>query len=389
MRVLVAPDKFKGAAGAAAVAAAIAEGLRAGDPTLDVDVRPIADGGDGTLDAALAAGFEARPVRARGPVGEVVDARFGVRARPDGRLTALIELAEICGAARLLPGELRPLDAHTAGVGDAIAAALAAGAHELIVAVGGSASTDAGLGALTALGARVLDAAGAPVPPGARRLGDVDRIDLAGLPAALRDGTVRVRVATDVDAPLLGPGGAVAVFGPQKGIDPALAPAVEAGMRTAAAAIARAAGVEVAEVADRPGGGAAGGISAAFAALLGATIVPGAQFVLDLLDLRAQIAGADLVVIGEGSLDGQTLGGKGPAAVAALAHAAGCRVAAVAGRVEADAAAALGADPVIALIDLAGGRPADSIRGTLDLARQAGRIIAERRRDASSLECQA
>lgn len=375
MRVLVAPDKFKGAASAAQVGAAIAAGLRDAAPALAVDVLPIADGGDGTLDAALAAGFTAHPVRARGPVGDPVDARLGLRIEADGRTAALVELAEVCGMARLPGGVLRPLDAHTAGLGDAIAAALDLGAADLILAVGGSASTDAGLGALTALGARVLDAGGRDVAPGAARLGQVASIDLAGLHPGLR--AARVQIATDVDTPLLGELGSVAMFGPQKGIDAGAAPRVEAGMRAVALAIERAGGVDVAAL---PGGGAAGGIAAAFAGLLGARIVPGARFVLDLLEVRAQMAGADLVITGEGSFDVQSLRGKGPGTLIDLARAEGIAVAVVAGRIEltADRIAELGTVSTTSLLGLAGGNLDVAIRDCLPLAHRAGRLIGER-----------
>jgi glycerate kinase len=370
MRVLVAPDKFKGAATAAQVGAAIAAGLRDGDPTLEVEVLPIADGGDGTVDAAIAAGFAAHGVRVRGPVGDPHDATIALQAR-----TAIVELANTCGVALLPHGVLRPLDANTGGLGDAIGAALDHGAHDLILAVGGSASTDAGLGALLALGARVLDGAGRDVPPGAGSLGDVSTIDLAGLRPDLR--TATIRIATDVDNPLLGPRGSVVVFGPQKGITADLAPRIEAGLRTVARIVADASGADIVDIAGRPGGGAAGGIAAVFAGLLGARIVPGAALVMDLLAVRERIAAADLVITGEGAFDDQTLHGKGPGAVLDAARSQAVPTAIIAGRIDVDPQqiAALGLTHALALTAFVGGDVEAAIRECLPLARLAGQMI--------------
>lgn len=372
MRVLVAPDKFRGAATAAQVGAAIAAGLRQSDLTLDVEVLPIADGGEGTLDAALAAGFIAHVVPARGPVGDRRDARIGLRVGGAGGITALVELAEICGMAHLPGGVLRPLEAHTGGLGDALRAALDLGADELILAVGGSASTDAGLGALIALGARVLDANGRDVPPGAGHLGDVRTIDLTALHPGLR--AARIQIATDVSTPLLGALGSVAMFGPQKGITDDLAPGIEAGMRAVACAVRRAEGLDTTAI---PGGGAAGGIAATFAGLLGAQIVPGATFVIDLLGARARMADADLVITGEGAFDEQTLHGKGPGAILELAREQGIATAVIAGRIDVDdrTLGALGVAHALALTSLTGGDVDAAIADCLGLAQRAGAVI--------------
>lgn len=369
MRVVVAPDKFRGSATAAQAARALAEGLRHSVPDVEVNVLPVADGGDGTIDAVLAAGFEPVAVQVRGPVGDPVAARLALR-RDEG--LALVELAGACGLALLPGGRLRPLESHTCGVGDAIAAALELGCRDVLLAVGGSASTDGGLGALTALGARLLDSHGAPVPPGAGGLGRIAHIDTSALDPRLAQ--TRIRVLTDVDNPLLGPAGCVAVFGPQKGLTAALAPDVEAGLRSVAALVEQLTGARIDEL---PGGGAAGGIAAVFAGLLGARIVPGAHHVLELLGLRDRLAGADTVVTGEGAVDVQTLHGKAPSAVLELARAARVPALLVAGRVELgdQQLRRLGVRRAISLVDLADGDADRAMRECLPLLRRAGAAL--------------
>ncbi|HEX9035258.1 MAG TPA: glycerate kinase, partial [Streptosporangiaceae bacterium] len=213
MRVLVAPDKFRGSATAAQVAAAIGSGLRRARPDLEVVELPVADGGDGTVAAALAAGFTAVPVTVDGPTGEPVGTLFALHAG-----TAVIELADATGLRRL-PSGLAPLTASTYGVGQVIRAALDHGATTIVLGLGGSSSTDGGAGMLQALGARLTDERGTDLPRGGAALAALARIDLAGLDGRLR--AVRFEVACDVDHPLLGPSGAAAVFGPQKGATPA------------------------------------------------------------------------------------------------------------------------------------------------------------------------
>lgn len=374
MRILVAPDKFKSAATAAAVGAAIADGLRANGRqhgiAIDVDVLPIADGGDGTVAAALAAGFDAVGVRVRGPVGNPVEAQIAVR-HAEGRSIALVELAATCGMALLPDGALRPLDAHTGGLGEAMRIALDQGADDLLIGVGGSASFDAGLGALVALGARILDAGGRPLEPGAASLGRIARIDLTGLHPRLA--SARIRIITDVDNPLLGPRGTVAVFGPQKGVTAEMAPQIEAGLARVAEVIAAQTGRSIAEL---PGGGASGGTAGALHGLLDAQMVPGAAFMLDLIGLRERLAGADLVVTGEGAFDAQTVHGKAPAAVLEAARDAGVPAVIIAGRIDMadDELAPLGVAQAIALVDLAADEAA-SMRDTLALLTRAGGLV--------------
>lgn len=324
-RVVVAPDSFKGSIGAAAAAGALAAGWRAARPADEVVLRPVADGGEGTLAAFGAAVPGARrvPVVVPGPDDAPVAADWLLL--PDG--TAVVELAGTSGIELLgRPPRLRPLDAHTAGVGAAVTAALDHGVARLVLGIGSSASTDGGTGLLTALGARFLDADGRPVPSGARGLDALVRVDRGALRAPPAGGVV---VLTDVAHPLTGPRGAAAVFGPQKGLVGADARRADAGL----ARLARLLGVDPAT----PGTGAAGGTGAALLAW-GARLVPGAAEVARLVGLRAALEGADLVVTGEGAYDAQSAGGKAPAYVAGLARDLGVPAALVAGRVDGDTA---------------------------------------------------
>jgi len=324
MRVLVAPDKFKGSLTAAAVAAHVAAGLRrAAGPGLTVACLPVADGGDGTLDAAVAAGFARVPVRATGPTGEPVPGAYARRGQ-----RAVLELASICGLAMLPGGRPSPLRASSFGLGEVMRAALEAGERRLVLGIGGSASTDGGAGLLQALGARVLSRAGTPLPPGGGALPAAGSLDLARLHPAVHQADLVV--ACDVDNPLCGPDGAAAVYGPQKGASPADVAVLEAGLQAWADVVAAATGTDMR---DEPGAGAAGGVGFAALAVLGAKPRPGIEVILDLIGFRDQLAGADLVIIGEGSLDEQTLRGKAPAGVAAAARASSVPVIAVAGRV--------------------------------------------------------
>ena len=333
MKVLVAPDKFKGSMPASDVAAHVADGIRSMIGTLEqameVVTVPVADGGDGTLDAAVAAGYRHVPVRVTGPTGEDVDSGYAER---DG--SAVVELADACGLARLPGGVLAPLTASSRGFGEVIAAALDAGCENLVLAVGGSASTDGGAGMLAALGARILDADGDPVPPGGAGLSAARVLDLSGLHPALAQAAIVL--ASDVDNLLLGAHGAAAVYAPQKGATPDDVERLDAGLAHWSGLVAAARGVAPGPsghpAADVAGAGAAGGVGFAAIAVLGATARPGIDLLLDVTGFHAALAGADLVVTGEGSLDEQTLHGKAPAGVAAAARAAGVPVVAVAGR---------------------------------------------------------
>lgn len=344
--VLIAPDKFKGSLSAADVAAALARGISAAAPATRTELLPIADGGDGTVEAALAAGFTAHEAEISGPTGESIIARWAQNGTD-----AVLELAEASGLRRLPldeTGRMR-LDharASTRGLGELILAARDAGAEHLVIGLGGSSSTDGGAGLLAALGARLLDADGSAIPDGHDGLTMLASVDLAPARAALAG--MRLEAACDVTNPLLGPEGAAAVFGPQKGLADPDTPSADAVLRHFADAVEQrgdepsdpstaSTSSDPAALRERPGAGAAGGTGFALYAL-GADFVSGADAVLALLGFDAALDRADVVITGEGRLDRQTLSGKGPAEVSRRAAHAGARVIAVAGSLELAAA---------------------------------------------------
>lgn len=333
MRIVIAPDKFKGSLSAPEVAARVAAGARRVDPSIEIDAIPVADGGEGTLDAALAAGFAERTARVAGPLGEPVDAAFAVRGDE-----AVVEMARASGLDLVAPGERDASRATSLGTGQLIAAALDAGARRIVLGIGGSASTDGGAGVLQGLGARLLDASGMQLPAGGAALAALDRIELDGLDPRLAD--VEIVLASDVDNPLLGPYGAAAVFAPQKGADAADVPGLDAALARFVAVLAEhdaVLAVPAGTAAERPGAGAAGGVGFAALAVLGAGRRPGIDVVLEFTGLEARLAGADAVITGEGSLDAQSLMGKTPIGVARAAKRAGVPVYAVCGRTLLDA----------------------------------------------------
>lgn len=318
--VIIACDKFKGSLSAHEVIDAIRRGIVSARPHTDVAAILVADGGDGTLAAAEAAGFTRHEITVSGPTLRPVQTAYAVRGNQ-----ALVEMADACGLGRLPMGELRGLDASSRGLGEAMRAALDSGCEELVVGIGGSASTDGGAGMLQSLGARLLNDDGTDVGPGARGLERVARVDLSGLDPRLA--TTRLTIACDVNNPLLGDAGAAAVFGPQKGIDPAEFPLAEAGLTRLANVCAEAFGRDESA---QPGAGAAGGVGYMLL-MLGASFKPGIDIVLGLSRFAEWVRGARLVITGEGRLDEQTLLGKTPAGVTAAATAAGVPVVAVCG----------------------------------------------------------
>ncbi|MGH3250427.1 MAG: glycerate kinase [Trebonia sp.] len=324
-RVVVAPDKFKGSLTAAEVAAGVANGLARGGFAGEVEAVPVADGGDGTVAAAVSAGFRRVELGVRGPVGKNVTASYALRDD-----TAVIEAAQACGLTLLPPGCLAPLTATSRGVGELILTASRMGAKRIVLGVGGVATTDGGAGLLQALGARLTDDKGRELPPGGAALARLDSLDLA----RLRDlPGVEFLLASDVDNPLLGPSGAAAVYAPQKGASPEEVRLLEAGLGRWADITEAAAG-GAAAVRDAPGAGAAGGIGFAALLFLGARMRPGIELLLELASFESRLDGARLVITGEGALDAQTLHGKAPVGVAraAAAHDPVIPVVAVAGR---------------------------------------------------------
>lgn len=324
MRVLVAPDKFKGSLTGAQAAGHIAAGLLAADPGIEVIQRPIADGGEGTVDAAVAAGFDRRTVTVSGPLGEPVTAAFGLR---DGM--AVVELAQACGL-QLLGGRFEPLRAGSRGGGELLRAAVDAGARTVVLGVGGVACTDGGVGLLEALGARFTDTS----------------VDLA--PARATVAGVEVVLASDVDNPLLGPHGAAQVYGPQKGATPSDVEQLEARLQR----LVDLTGAR--DLACAPGAGAAGGVGFGAMLGLGARRRPGFEVLAELTGLTDVLSTVDLVITGEGSLDEQSLRGKAPVALARMAAARGTPVVALCGtiRVPADRLAEAGIRDAAALTDL-------------------------------------
>ncbi|MER6508024.1 glycerate kinase [Nonomuraea sp. NPDC001636] len=328
----MAPDKFKGSLTAAEVAARVSAGL--GVPTVEL---PVADGGDGTVEAAVACGFDRVTVEVTGPTGERVRAAYAWR-EAGGAPTAVVELAEASGLRRLSAGPA-PLTATSYGTGELIADALRRGARRIVLGLGGSASTDGGAGMVRALGARLLDGDGAELPDGGAALRGLARIDLSGFADV---SGVEFVVAGDVDNPLLGPHGAAAVYGPQKGAGPEDVKVLEAGLSRLAAVATQTHGLVGAVehddtpramgVAGAPGAGAAGGVGFAALAFLHAELRPGIEYLLDLLGFGALVQDARLVITGEGSLDEQSLRGKAPIGVAQAAARAGVPVVAVCGR---------------------------------------------------------
>ena len=323
MRIVVAPDKFKGSLTARAAGEAIARGLARAFLGAKIDVVPVADGGDGTADVLVhALGGKLVTAEVMGPDGVTVAATYG--SLPEAR--AVIELASASGLALIAPGKNDPLTATTYGTGQLIADAIDAGAKKIILAIGGSATNDGGSGALAALGARFTDAAGKPLAPGGAALADLAGIDTHPLAARLRG--ISIDIASDVANPLCGPNGASAIYGPQKGASPQEVQHLDAALAHYADIVERSIGTRVRDV---PGAGAAGGVGFGFMALAGARLRPGADLIFEALAFDHRLEGADLVVTGEGRIDKQTLAGKAPYAVAQAGRRRGIPVVAVAG----------------------------------------------------------
>jgi len=324
MKVVVAPDSFKECLSAEAVARAIGRGVRAAAPDAEVVEVPMADGGEGTVRALVAAtGGTLHRATVTGPLGEPVEAEFGLLG--DGA-TAVIEMAAASGLPLVPPSRRDPTRTTTRGTGELIGAALDLGASRLIIGIGGSATVDGGAGMAQALGARLLDESGRDIGPGGGELSRLARLDVSGLDPRLAG--VACEVACDVDNPLLGPNGAARVYAPQKGATPEAVAVLEANLARFADVVERDLGVSVRDV---PGAGAAGGLGAGLMAFLGARLRPGVQIVIEATGLREKLRGADLAIVGEGKLDAQTAHGKVPVGVAEVAAEAGVPVVAIAG----------------------------------------------------------
>jgi glycerate kinase len=324
MRVLVCPDKFRGTLTARQAAEAIERGWRRERPQDVLDLAPLADGGEGTLDVlAPTDDPDAQRIRRRvaGPLGDPVDAVFGMRGE-----VAVVEMARASGLDLLTPERRDPLRTTTYGTGELIEAALEAGATRILVCLGGSATNDGGVGMAQAVGGRFVDETGGPIGRGGGALANLARIDLGGMHPRLR--TVDVIGVTDVDNPLCGPAGASAVFGPQKGASPDAVWVLDRGLAHLAAVAARDLGIDLSR---EPGSGAAGGLGFGLLSFLGARLRPGIQVVMEAVGLSERVREADLVITGEGSFDEQSLRGKVPAGVLGSAREAGVSVCVISG----------------------------------------------------------
>ncbi|HWM01672.1 MAG TPA: glycerate kinase [Actinophytocola sp.] len=346
-RVLIAADKFKGSLTAVEVAERITAGIKRVRPDAIVESLPVADGGDGTVAAAVAGGFERHEMEVTGPLGGPVTAAFALRGE-----TAVVEMAEASGLQRMPPGVFAPLTATTRGTGELLLAAVEAGARSIVLGVGGSATTDGGAGMLEALGARFLDEDGDQVPHGGGPLVEMVSADLSGLDERLKN--VEIVLASDVDNPLTGPKGAASVYGPQKGAGEEDVNVLDAALAHFVQVMGESVGPRAAETAEAPGAGAAGGIGYGALVGLNATFRPGIDVLLEVLGFAPALARADLVITGEGSLDAQTLHGKAPAGVAAAARKEGKPVLAVCGQLTLDNKSLKGAgiERVYALTDV-------------------------------------
>jgi glycerate kinase len=350
LRILVAPNAFKESLSAIDAARAIAKGVRRGLPNARVTEVPIADGGDGTLEAVIS-GTGGRILKARvtGPLGNSITAEYGITG--NGK-TAVIEMSRASGLALVPAARRNPMRTTSFGTGQLIQAALKRGVNRILLGIGGSATVDGGIGALQALGVSFLDRHGRSVGHGGNGLLAIERIDSNRLHPALKQ--VEILVACDVDNPLTGPKGAAAVFGPQKGATPAMVKQLDQGLAQLAVLITQTTGRRFAGI---PGTGAAGGIAGSFLGLLGARLRPGSELVFDLLNLDKIVPGMDWVITGEGQIDFQTQFGKGPGMLAKLAKRHGVPVVGIAGSV-ADNAGKLATKGFTALFSITN-RPMD------------------------------
>lgn len=328
MRVIVAPDKFRGTLTAAEAARAIATGWRSIRPHDEIDEIPLADGGEGTLDVLVdALGGDRRTAEAHGPLGDPIRAEYGLVPHGDEQF-AIVEISRASGL-RLVPdGHRDVLQATTRGAGELILTACRE-ASNVLLCIGGSATNDAGAGMAQALGLRLLDHEGSDIGPGGVSLSALSAIDVRGLHRDVR--RARFLVACDVDSPLTGPKGASVVYGPQKGAGPNDILLLDQALTRFADVVHRDLGMDIRDV---PGAGAAGGLGAALVAFLGAELRPGVEVVMEAVGFPDRLAGADLILTGEGKLDDQSLRGKVPAGVVRQARVAGVEAAILCGRNE-------------------------------------------------------
>ena len=330
MKIVIAPDSYKESLTALEVATAIEAGFREIFPDADYIKLPMADGGEGTVSAMVAAtGGNLVAVDVTGPLGEPVKTCFGLAG--DGK-TAIVEMAAASGLTLVAPHLRNPLQTTTYGTGELIKAALDAGVCHLIIGIGGSATNDGGAGMIQALGVKLQNRAGREIGFGGGELANLETIDICGMDPRLK--ACRIEAACDVSNPLTGPKGASAVFGPQKGATPGMVAQLDANLTRYANLISRDLGIQVNSV---PGAGAAGGMGAGLLAFFGAQLRPGIAIVMEAVGLDAAVQDADLVITGEGRIDSQTIHGKTPIGVARVAKKYGKPVIGIAGCLAPDA----------------------------------------------------
>jgi glycerate 2-kinase len=324
LNILVAMDSLKGSLSSLEANKAIVEGLSKVSPDFKIQTLPIADGGEGTVEALVQAThgqFFEKVVT--GPLGQPVNARFGILG---DKTTAVIEVAEACGLPLLSVEERNPLYTTSFGVGELILEAMDKGCDDFIIGLGGSATNDAGVGMLQALGYQFFNQEGDPIGFGGAKLRSITRIDLSAVPKQVKD--LKFRVACDVNNPLYGENGAAYIFGPQKGASAAMVKELDEGLRSFSAVVLEQTGKNLQHIS---GAGAAGGLGAAFAGFLQAELESGVQLILDYAELEEKLQGVNLTITGEGMLDGQTSMGKAPAGIAQLSKKHGIPVIAIAG----------------------------------------------------------
>jgi glycerate kinase len=330
MKIVIAPDSFKESLSAREVAEEIAAGFKEIFPDADYPLIPVADGGEGTVQAMIDATAGAlNPLEVSGPHGESVQACYGFTASQG---LAIIEMASASGLELVPPERRNPLVTTSYGTGELIRDALGAGARHIVIGIGGSATNDAGAGMLQALGARLTDADGRELGPGGAELARLAHIDVSNLDPRLK--ACRIDVACDVSNPLTGPQGASKVFGPQKGATPEMVETLDSCLARFAEVLKADLGQDIADI---PGAGAAGGMGAALLGVLGASLRPGSEVVTEAVGLAAALKGADLVITGEGRIDGQTIYGKTPIGVARVAKRLGVPVIGLGGCLAQDA----------------------------------------------------
>jgi len=330
MKIVIAPDSFKESLTAMEAATAVRTGFQRVLPDAGYDLVPMADGGEGTVDAMVqAAGGEFVTVQVKGPLGQPADARYGLL---DGGKTAVIEMAAASGLPLVRPDQRNPMMTTTWGTGELIASAIERGAKKIIIGIGGSATVDGGAGAVMALGARLLDENNDPIPLGGRGIKKLRRIDMSGFDRRVTE--TQILVASDVDNPLTGPKGAARVFGPQKGATPDMVEVLDENLKLYAQVIRDQLG---ADIENAPGAGAAGGLGAALLAFCRARLQSGSQLVAETVGLPTRLKGADLCLTGEGQIDGQSVRGKVCFRVAELAHKAHVPTIALVGSIGRDA----------------------------------------------------